>query len=90
MNHARKPVPRRDDRSRARAPADPEALLTEGQTARLLGLKPRTLQAWRLSGRADLPFVRISRRAVRYRRADVRRFVDRHLRRSTSDPGGKR
>ena len=63
-----------------------EALLTEREAARLLRLKPRTLQAWRLIGGKNLPFVRISRRAIRYRMADVHRFIKRNLRLSTSDP----
>ena len=62
-------------------------LLTERETARLLRLEPRTLQAWRLRGDKKLPFVRLSRRAVRYRPEDVRSFVEQHLRYSTSDTG---
>lgn len=69
-------------------PGTNEPLLTENEAARLLRLKPRTLQAWRLVGGKGLPFVRISRRAVRYRMVDLRRFVRRKLRLSTSDPGG--
>lgn len=67
---------------------DREPLLTEKEAARFLSLEPRTLQAWRLLGGKNLPFVRISRRAIRYRMEDLRRFVNRNLRLSTSDPGG--
>ncbi len=49
-------------------------LLNTEETARLLGLKPRTLVLWRHEGRSELPFVRIGR-AVRYRPADVEAFI---------------
>jgi hypothetical protein len=46
--------------------SDPDAALTEGQAARLLGVSPRTMQAWRLRGGGP-PYLKIGR-AVRYRR----------------------
>ena len=64
-----------------------EILLNEEQVADTLGLTVRTLQAWRLRGKPGLPFIRLSRRAVRYRRSDVEAFVENCLRTSTSDPG---
>jgi hypothetical protein len=61
-------------------------LLTEKQAATLLGFKPSALQAWRLRGDGP-PFVKISARAVRYRRRDLETFVEERLRVSTSDTG---
>jgi len=54
----------------------PDALLSTTETAFLIGLAPRTLEAKRLRGGGP-PFVRISARAVRYRRADVVAWVAR-------------
>ncbi|HKH47657.1 MAG TPA: helix-turn-helix domain-containing protein [Thermoanaerobaculia bacterium] len=64
-----------------------QALLTEGEAAEYLRLTPRALQAWRYQGKGPR-FVRISRRAIRYRRDDLERFIEENLRASTSDPGG--
>ena len=63
-----------------------EVLMMEKDVATFLGVKARTLQAWRLRGKGP-PFVKISRRAVRYRRADVECFVEGLIRKSTSDVG---
>jgi hypothetical protein len=49
--------------------ADPDALLTEVQTARILNLSTRTLQAWRIRGSGPA-FVQAGR-AIRYRRRDL-------------------
>jgi excisionase family DNA binding protein len=64
-----------------------QALLTEEEAAEYLRLTPRALQAWRYQGKGPR-FVRISRRAIRYRRDDLEEFVEENLRHSTSDPGG--
>jgi hypothetical protein len=51
----------------------------------VLGLRPNTLAQWRISG--DGPaFVKLGR-AVRYRRADIERWLEGQTRRSTSDHG---
>jgi excisionase family DNA binding protein len=50
-------------------------LLSPREAARLLGVQPRTLRAWRRDGR-EIPFVRLSCRCIRYRRRDVERFID--------------
>jgi excisionase family DNA binding protein len=62
------------------ANADP--LLTQEQVAQRLGIKPATLQIWRVTGRYNLPFVKCGR-LVRYREADVRAFIDRRTREHT-------
>ena len=66
-----------------------EALLTEGEVAAFLKLTKRALQAWRCRGYGP-PFVRISGRAIRYRRQDVSQWIGAKLRSSTSDPGPER
>ena len=63
---------------------EPKApLLNEKQAAEFLGLKPRTLQAWRWSGGGP-KYVRLSARAVRYRQSDLDAFVDARIARSSS------
>ena len=57
-------------------------LLTEIEVERRFGLKKRTLQAWRQTG--DGPVYAKLGRTVRYPEAEVVRFIDARLRRSTS------
>ena len=65
---------------------DPLALLTEAEAARLLKFTPRFLQARRVRG--DGPkFLKISARAVRYRRIDLLEWERSLVRTSTSDRG---
>jgi len=59
-----------------------QLLLTEGEAAEYLRLTPRALQAWRYQGKGP-QFVKISRRAIRYRLIDLEAFVEENLRRST-------
>jgi hypothetical protein len=53
-------------------------LVDEAAAAAILGLPPRTLQWWRLK-RTGPPFVRMSPRVIRYRRADLARWVTARL-----------
>lgn len=53
-------------------------LLREEEAARLLGCRPRTLKSWRAQGLGP-PFVRISRRFVRYRPSDLLHWVACHV-----------
>jgi len=63
-----------------------ERLLSEVEAAGLLGFSPRTLQAWRYATPPRGPrFVRISEKAVRYRRADLDAWVSSCVRRSTRE-----
>ena len=55
-------------------PKEPDSLLTEVQTAELLNLSTRTLQAWRTRGSGP-QFVQAGR-AIRYRRQDLCRWID--------------
>lgn len=50
------------------------AFLTEKQTARMLSISHRTLQAWRRAGFGP-SFIKFGR-AVRYRRRDLLAWVD--------------
>lgn len=52
-------------------------LLNSEQAATLLGIKPQTLDVWRCTKRVSIPFVKVGR-AVRYRREDVLRFIERN------------
>ena len=63
-----------------------ERLLTPEQAAKILRVKPRTLQAWRYRGGGPR-FIKLGRRSVRYRRSDLKQYILDSLRRSTSDPG---
>lgn len=65
---------------------DDDTYLTESQVAELLGLSPRTLQAWRYRGGHTPQFIKVGR-AVRYRLGDVKDWLRERQRRSTSDPG---
>ena len=50
--------------------SDPLALLKQRQVAELTGLSERKLEAARLRG-IGIPYVRFSKRCIRYRRGDV-------------------
>ena len=65
---------------------DPFELLTEVEAAKALKFTPRFLQARRVRGDGP-PFIRISCRAIRYRRADLEAWIDDHVCKNTSDPG---
>jgi predicted DNA-binding transcriptional regulator AlpA len=60
-----------------------DALLDQKQTAHFLGLSVRTLERHRLAGTGPL-YVRVGR-LVRYRQQDLADFVERNVRRSTSE-----
>lgn len=50
-------------------------LLTTGEAAAALGLRPETLANWRVTGRYALPYVR-SGRLIRYRAGDLLDWLD--------------
>lgn len=54
-------------------PNDP--LLSEQQTAEVLGVKATTLQVWRSTRRYPLQYVKVGRN-VRYRASAVQAFID--------------
>lgn len=63
-------------------------LLKEADAAEFLKMSVRTLQGMRLKGGGP-SFVKISHRAVRYRRSDLLSWIDSKIRMSTSDMGGQ-
>ncbi len=65
---------------------DPDALLRPDQAAQLIGLTTRFLEARRLRGGGP-PFVRISARAIRYRRRDLLAWTASLVRTKTADSG---
>ena len=76
---------KRNSRTRRRgATSPPDALLNQRQAASLIGVSERTLESWRCRGGGP-PFVKISRRAVRYRRQDIDQWVGERVQYSTSE-----
>ena len=54
----------------------PHKLLTREQAAEFIGMRPQTLACWAMTGK-NLPVVKVSARAVRYRLADLEAFISR-------------
>lgn len=52
-----------------------EKLMTENEVSEALGIKPRTLQCWRLLGQGPKP-TKLSSKTIRYRVKDVRDWLD--------------
>ena len=50
--------------------------MTEKETARLLGVSSAMLVASRFHRRPLLPFVRVGKRAIRYRLSDIQSFIE--------------
>ncbi len=63
---------------------DLDALILERLAADFLGVTPRALQKWRMTG-AGPKFVGISSRCVRYRRRELVEWAQAHLKASTSE-----
>lgn len=73
-----------------RKPAAVESLLlTEDEAAKMIGFSRRTLQGWRSNGVTGLPFIRVSRGCVRYRRSDIEAWIEDQVRRSTADDAAR-
>lgn len=54
-----------------------DTLIDTEAAAAILGISPTTLTIWRCQGERDQPaFVRVGRRAVRYSRAELARWID--------------
>lgn len=49
-------------------------MLTPSQLAGALGVTTKTLERWRMTGDGP-PFVRVSRKVIRYRQPDVEAFL---------------
>ena len=61
-----------------------EKLLTTQEAARMLGISAAFLERDRWAG-ARIPFVKVGKRAVRYRIADLHGFIESQIRLSTSE-----
>jgi predicted DNA-binding transcriptional regulator AlpA len=66
-----------------------EKLLTPVEVAELTGLSTETLAQWR-SQRRGIPYVKISRNCVRYRRVDLDIWLTAHIVRVEVDPNVRR
>ncbi len=53
--------------------------MTREQAARYLGLAVKTLATWDCTKRYDLRPLKVGRRCVRYRRADLDRFLEEYM-----------
>ncbi len=60
-----------------KTPAPDLQLLTDGEAAEMLGIKPRTLRLWRNS--RALPHLRLTAKSIRYRRQDLEKWLERSL-----------
>lgn len=60
----------------------PIKLLTNAQTAALIGVRPNTLEIWRIQGKG--PAYRKVGRLVRYVEAEVLSWLDDQMRQNTS------
>lgn len=65
----------------------PPTLLTPLQAARILGVAPKTLANWRVTGTSGLQHIAVGGR-IRYRSSDVNNFIIQSAKTSTSDKGG--
>ena len=53
-----------------------DPLLPARDAAALLNIACQTLAVWRHRGKTDLPYIRLSPRAIRYRKSDLMRFIE--------------
>ena len=66
-----------------------QRLLTGRQAAEFIGMSEAFLERDRWAG-AQIPFVKIGKKAVRYRCEDLANYIKRRIRKSTSDPGERK
>jgi predicted DNA-binding transcriptional regulator AlpA len=52
-----------------------DPLLTQEQAAQILGVAPGTLEVWRSTKRVPLAYIKLGKRAVRYRRSAIEAFL---------------
>lgn len=60
-----------------------EHLVSSTEAADLLGLSPRTLERWRVTGGGPL-FIKAGRKTIRYRPADLLAWIDAQVRTHTN------
>jgi excisionase family DNA binding protein len=75
--------------TRRAVPVTSGRLLTPENLAEITGLSTETLAQWR-SQRRGIPFVKISRNCVRYRQADLDRWLEERIVRVENDPSNAR
>jgi hypothetical protein len=61
-------------------------LRNEVQAAAFLGVSPRAMQKWRVTGRGP-QFLRLSSRCIRYNHADLVRWIEERVCRATAEYG---
>ena len=54
------------------------------QTASILNIAVQTLAVWRHRGKKDLPYIKLSPRAIRYRMSDIKAFLEQNRHSSAS------
>jgi predicted DNA-binding transcriptional regulator AlpA len=52
-----------------------ESLLTPEETAKVLSVAEQTLAVWRCTKRVDLPYIKLGKKSIRYRKSDIERFL---------------
>ena len=52
-------------------------LLTEGEVANVIGVRPKTLQKWRAAGEGP-PHIKVGKRLIKYRPGDVAIWMQEH------------
>ena len=60
------------------ATATEDAILDSAETAKELGISKGALEVGRCRGTIDLPFYRVGKRRVRYRRSDIMAWLAAH------------
>ena len=60
-----------------------EKLLNEKEVAKILGVSVKMIQTMRYS-KGGIPFVRLSKRCIRYKRSDVEAYIQSHTFNNTS------
>lgn len=66
-----------------------KTLYNTSEAANYLGLSKAFLERDRWAG-ARIPYIQVGARAVRYRLADLEKYIESRLRKSTSDDGPKK
>ena len=59
-------------------------LLSQKEAAKMLGFSTRTLERWRWEGGGP-PFVAISARCIRYRQADLEKWIESRVERKMTE-----
>jgi len=67
-----------------------DTFLTSRQLAERFGFEEQTLRVWRCTGRGDLPFIRLGKKAIRYRLSDIQEYLQRNTRTSTASLNAQR